>query len=266
MNIIAVDDELINIQAMDEMLTECAPKDHVQTFQFSKDALEYAKNNPVDVAFLDIEMPVMNGISLAKQLKQYHPYVNIIFATGYMQYGPQASKLRSSGYLMKPVDKEQIEEELKLLRFPVNEASKPEADKPDIQVITFGSFHLLYKGEEIRFNRSKSKEAFAYLIDRGGIPIDRKEICRVLFEDQDYDRKTQKYLNNILSDMKASLQQAGLSSILKMGFNSYAVDITKISCDLYDYRKGDIDAINSFCGKYMEEYSWGEYTLGSLYQ
>ena len=103
----------------------------------------------------------MSGLEVAKQLKLWNPKINIIFVTAYDQYMLSAYKLRISGYLMKPVTKEDIAEELNNLRIPV--MAKPENV---LVAACFGNFEVFVNGESLSFTRSKTKELLAYLIDR----------------------------------------------------------------------------------------------------
>ena len=56
--------------------------------------MEYARENPVEAAFLDIEMPVMNGLVLAQKLRELIPGIVIIFVTGYEQYAMDAFRIK----------------------------------------------------------------------------------------------------------------------------------------------------------------------------
>ena len=104
MKIIAVDDEQVSLGLLcaDE-IRKVVPQDELVTFRLPQEALEYAKSNSFDVAFFDIEMPGMNGIELAKKIKQLQPRTNFIFVTAYTKYTLDAVQLHSSGYLLKPV-------------------------------------------------------------------------------------------------------------------------------------------------------------------
>ena len=88
-------------------------------FDEPEDLLDAAKEGGCDVAFLDIHMSGMTGVELAKALKGVNPKMNIIFVTGFSEYTGDAMALRASGYIMKPVTKEAVEEELSELRFPI---------------------------------------------------------------------------------------------------------------------------------------------------
>ena len=78
-----------------------------------------AKENGCDVAFLDIHMRGMTGVQVAKKLKEINPKLNIIFVTGFSEYKGEAMDMKASGYIMKPVTKEEVAQELEELRFPI---------------------------------------------------------------------------------------------------------------------------------------------------
>ena len=113
MRILAADDEVL----AREMLVDAikASIEDCELFDFSKPSqlLEFAQNNPAcDIAFLDIHMRGMNGVELAKKLKDITPTINIIFVTGFDEYTGDAMRLHASGYIMKPVTKEKIDHEM----------------------------------------------------------------------------------------------------------------------------------------------------------
>lgn len=258
MRILAVDDEQMALELIKEELMEIVPDAEIVCFQFPEDALMYIQTTKCDIAILDIEMPQMSGILLAKKLKAYYPDINIIFATAYSEYGLEAMQMHASGYLLKPVKREQLKSELENLRFPVDIA------KSDIQAKTFGGFELLVHGEPVHFGRSKSKEMLAYLIDCHGASATKKEIAAILFENQEYTKANQDYMNKIVRELGKNLKEAGAERIFIKSHNSYAVKISEFSCDLYEYENGDPMAINKFHGEYMKQYSWAEETLGTL--
>ena len=102
MNIIAVDDEALALGYMLKILKEAAPGSRFKGFEDPFAALDYLRENPVDIAFLDIEMYGLNGIELAKRFKEAAPSVKIIFSTGFPDYALDAFSVHASGYLLKP--------------------------------------------------------------------------------------------------------------------------------------------------------------------
>ena len=120
MNIIAVDDERLAIVSLERAIKDAIPDCNLACFDISVDALEYAQSNPIDVAFLDVNMPEMNGLELAEKLMELYENINIIFVTGYMEYGADATNLHASGYLMKPINTEKVLASMANLRKPIN--------------------------------------------------------------------------------------------------------------------------------------------------
>ena len=57
-------------------------------------------------------MPKMNGIRLAVKIKETHPDMHIIFLTGYAQYALEALRVHANGYLLKPIEQEQLKAEI----------------------------------------------------------------------------------------------------------------------------------------------------------
>ncbi len=139
-----------------------------------------------------------------------------------------------------------------------------ESNSEKLVVKTFGNFELFYKGEIVKFKRSKSKELIAYLIDRKGASVQTQELVAALWEDQVVDHNTRSQLQNLTADIRSTFDRLGIKNVFLKGFNSYAIKVENVDCDYYKFLAGDVPAINSFMGEYMNNYSWGEFTLGAL--
>ncbi len=101
-------------------------------------------------------------------------------------------------------------------------------------------------------------------MDRKGASVSKKELASVLWENEPYTRSLQSHLYKLISDMQSSLRDAGAAEIVILRRGVYALDATKVTCDYFDYLKGDIVAVNSYLGEYMSNYSWAEFTTGLL--
>ncbi len=257
MNILVADDEQYALDNLVKIIkeTEYEKKENVNIAAFSEpeEIAEYAKDNKVDVAFLDVEMGSMTGIEVAKQLKQLNPKVNIVFVTAYDQYMSQAIKLRMSGYVEKPVTKEKIQIELEDLKYPVQPI---EAGK--IVVRCFGNFEVFVDGKILEFEKAKTKEMLAYLIDRYGSSVTTGELRSVLWEDATTDVNTRSYLSKTKKDLVATLKKAGIRDLFIETRGKYSIDVSKITCDYYNYINDLPDGIRAYNGEYMSQYSWGE--------
>lgn len=67
-----------------------------------------------------------------------------------------------------------------------------------------------------------------------------------------------------MRELELSLTSAGIGDIFIKRRNYYAIDTSKLVCDMYEYENGNPAAMNLFNGEYMTQYSWSELTLGNL--
>lgn len=117
--VILVEDEPVILSGFLHILEETIPNIQVFGFQTGREAVEFARANRIDAAFLDIELCGESGIETANTLTEIYPRINIIFLTGHSEYTRDALEMHCSGYIMKPLTPEKIREEIRHLRFPV---------------------------------------------------------------------------------------------------------------------------------------------------
>lgn len=256
MTILAVDDEKLALASLTEQLAQVLPEAQIIACRKPSEALATVREQPCELAFLDIEMREMDGITLAKRIKRMYPQTNIIFTTGYSEYGMEAFSLHASGYLLKPVSTEQIREELDNLRHPIQLENGKK-----LQARTFGNFEVYVGGEPLSFHYSKTKELFAYLIDREGAVCSNKELMSVLWES---DEPHLSYMQKIRKDLQNVLQEAGCEDVFVNKWGGCGINTDRIDCDYYDWIAGIPYAVNAYRGEYMAQYSWAELTHGSL--
>ena len=256
MRILCLDDEELALQMLEICVKKAKPDAEVWSFDDQDDLLEDAADYGCDVAFLDIHMRGMNGVEVAKRLKDINPKMNIIFVTGFSEYKGDAMDLKASGYIMKPVTKEEVERELNDLRYP---SMIPQKDAL-LKVQCFGNFDVFTPdGEHVRFERSKSKEVFAYLVHRHGASCTTKDIHAAIFEDEPYDKKTQNLLQTYVYAMIKSLKAVGAEDAVVRSYNSLAVNTSVLDCDYYRFMELDPGAVNSYEMEYMTQYSWADF-------
>jgi len=261
MDIIAVDDEYLALLALEEAIRGAVPDCTLHGFCTSSDALAYARKNQVDIAFLDIEIDEMDGLALAKSIKDIYGKTNIVFATGFSHYAMWSYKVGASDYLLKPVTKEAVAKALERLRDSVSE----KADT-SVRVQTFGNFEVYLDGVPVAFSRSKSKELLAYLIDRQGASASTQEIAAILWEDREYDISLKNQTQTVISEMMKTLRDNGMDGLINKSWNQISVDRAKVSCDYYDLLNWELSAVNAYQGEYMRNYSWAEMTTAALAQ
>ena len=101
------------------VLEEVFPNANISGFTKPSEAIQYARNNPVALAFLDIEMGKHNGLDLCRELQQIDPQTDVIFLTAYMDYSLDAWKTGAAGFILKPITAAGIRSQLSRIRFPL---------------------------------------------------------------------------------------------------------------------------------------------------
>jgi DNA-binding LytR/AlgR family response regulator len=102
---IVVDDEQMNRKLIEEYISQVSFLEHVASCKNAFEAIEVLENQPVDLMFLDIQMPGMIGTDFLKILKK-KPMT--VFITAYLQYALEGYELEVIDYLMKPLSIERF--------------------------------------------------------------------------------------------------------------------------------------------------------------
>ncbi len=258
MNTIVVDDRQLAVNAMLQIMKEIDPEGSHAGLIDAEEAISYVKDHHPDVAFLDVEMPGMNGLELAEKMQQLHSAINIVFVTGHVEYAFDAHKVFASGYLVKPATREEVEQVLANLRHPLIQS------QPDIFVRCFGNFEVFVRGEPVVFRRTKSKELFAYLVDNNGARVSMGELLSCLWEDGENSTSRNSQLRMFISDVRKTFEDLGFADVIVKEYNAVAVRTEMLSCDYFDFLNGDANAANAWRGEYMRQYSWGEMRIPEI--
>lgn len=255
MKAIAVDDEIYMLEALEEAVSASADIESTKAFSSCSAALAYAAENPIDIAFLDINMRGIGGLGLAEKLAELQPRCKIVFCTGHEEYAVSAFQLHVSGYLMKPITPEAVQKE-------IDHIKGAKSTEKLLTAKCFGNFEVFFNGEILPFKRKKAKELLAVLIDRGGAGMTAKQICAILFPDDTDDTKNAAYLRQIIMDLKHTLKAIHAEDVLKHDTPYYRINTDLIKCDYLSFLETGKPL---FLGEYMSQYSWAEETCAMLH-
>jgi transcriptional regulator with XRE-family HTH domain len=117
-NIIMVDDNKVILSYNQLILEEVAPNAAIASFSRPQEAIEYAKKHRTDLAFLDIEMGVISGFDLCRELLEINPCTKVVYLTAYPEYSLNAWGTDACGFMVKPLITEDVRRQLKKLRYP----------------------------------------------------------------------------------------------------------------------------------------------------
>jgi two-component system LytT family response regulator len=213
MKAILIDDELNALKSLAwEIQTFCPAVEVVNQFVKPQDALSFLKAHEVDLIFLDIEMPGMNGFQFLDHCTQRN--FKVVITTAYDQYAIQAIKQHAFDYLLKPIDSDdlktciekvsiEIKAEKSSLQFEKILTDFSQKNNSSFQKISFNA-----DGKLLFFNLNdilyfKSEGNYSYI----------------------YSNKTQKKLiNHNLKSVEEKLMDYPFSRI----HNSFIINLSKI--------------------------------------
>ena len=116
--VIIVDDSKVILSDCLAVMGEVMPNAAITGFIWPMEAIEYARNNRIALAVLDIELGTESGLALCDTLLEINPCTNIVFLTAYADYSLDAWRTNASGFMLKPLTAENVREQLKKLRYP----------------------------------------------------------------------------------------------------------------------------------------------------
>ena len=228
-----MDDQQLITELMRRLLTKIDPQGTHLTAATVPQALELLRQYCVEIVFLDIEMPGINGIEAARSFKEITEELNIIFVTGHPEYSFEAYGVYPSGFLVKPVSERDIQRELQHLRFPLK-------SNQCLLKVRCSPFGLFVNGQPFSFGRDRTIELFAYLIYKKGAFCTNGELLGILWEG---DPNKQGHLRQLVLDMRKSLGEIGAESMIIKKYGRIGVDFHALQCE------GDPEEI-------LEEYQW----------
>lgn len=119
-----VDDETDALDLLEKLLLETGKVEIIEKISNPLNVeCSIAKNKP-DAIFLDIKMPYYNGLKLLENIRKYKETLPVIYVTAHNNYGVKAVKLRAFDYLLKPVDRKELQTVIEKL---LNENKKKNA-------------------------------------------------------------------------------------------------------------------------------------------
>lgn len=163
MKYIIVDDDEMARASLASMCEKISDIELIETFDSGLPALEFLKKNPIDLIFLDIQMPDLSGIDL---VKNFDDLPQIIFTTGHSEYALEAFEYQVTDFLVKPIEFprliKSVERAKKLGEMPLNSANKMEEIyvKVDGRFVRLSLEDVLYiesLGDYVTFRTDKEK-------------------------------------------------------------------------------------------------------------
>ncbi|PIC94858.1 hypothetical protein CSV69_14585 [Sporosarcina sp. P26b] len=228
---VLVDDEMLVLNYLEKIVGETTDIEVIGTFTDPELALIEIPRLEPDVLFLDVDMPEMNGMELGEKLIQINnnDEMAIVFVTAYEQYAMHAFELNAIHYILKPVDKQSVEEVLN--RVYKKKRITREETKTVGEICLFGNIHLRMNDSRTEFMTAKLEELLALLIMHRKNGISKWQIIDILWEEHSME-KSQQNLYTMIFRLKKTLKKAGIPVELERKNGMYKIMLPRVHCDL----------------------------------
>ncbi len=251
MHVIYVDDEIPAINNFKFTVASFPEIKELNTFQSGEEALEFTKSHTVDAAFLDMEMPGIHGLELARALRAYEPEIRIVFVTAYGQYALDAFNVDAVGYVLKPYTAADIRKELSKCAYRPLPTHR-------VVIETMPTFSITVDGKPLHIASGKSREMLALLVDSGERGFSVGECIARLWPERPNDSTAQSLCRMTWKRLTDALKTVGADDVVYTSDNRRYIKADAVSCDLYRILAGDKQASRKYNGEYLSEYQWSE--------
>lgn len=257
MRAIVVDDEPVMVRHFERESRNFPELNLKASFTSGKEALEYAEHNSIEVAFLDVEMPEINGIDLAVELRKLRPDMLIVFVSAY-DYVRDSNKIGGDYYLMKPYDRE-------MMRLMIDRITLlASRQKRRVYIHMFGTFTVTFDGKPVPL-RGKAKEILAYVAMFRGEEVSNQTIFSALWEDKPYGNREMTLYYHAMKRLKETLGEYHLEELLISNARGQMLNTDMVDCDYYAWQDENAGKTEKFSGYFLSEYSWSENYLADLF-
>jgi len=277
MKAILVDDEPLALEFLERQLKEVSDISIVHKFVDFKMNKDTKLIEEIDIIFLDIEMPEINGIQLAEKLLEIKPALIIVFVTAFQEYAVQAFELDSLDYIVKPVQLDRLKKTIKRIEKKMKYSYVESVSKNSelrINVCRELSFEITKNNPKIvQWRTTKAQELFLYLLFHNGKTLRKSELADLLWPNVDFNNDYSQ-LYTAIYHIRQNLKKFSNFISLKNVGEGYHLAINNVSIDIVEWESSiasappiDKNSINNYevimdlyTGAYLQEhdYLWAE--------
>ncbi|MDF2724230.1 MAG: histidine kinase [Paenibacillus sp.] len=240
--VMLVDDEESALDYLEMLLNEIENIQVVGKYINPVRMLEQFALAKADVVLLDIQMPGIQGMELAAQLRQLHPHVRIIFTTAYSEYAIAAFEMDAMDYLLKPFSKQRLHDALarytERVRPGLASAEAGKEEPPRIQLLGGLYIHVpSVTGGALSWGRQKEKELCAFLLHHVGKPMTANAIIEAVWPESD-PFNARSYLYTCVSSLRKNLKLQQIPiEISKLGNDGYRAAVDGLPIDAAEFER-----------------------------
>ena len=188
-NVLIVDDDPVAMEAARSAAALFVDEKRILTASNSVEMMRILTTTPIDLAFLDMEMPDTDGFTVADYLVKVQPKAKFVFLTGHTELGAKSYEYEPMDFLVKPVSVMRLQKTFE--RFDRQRSSAPSAGR--IAVETSMGFVMIAPDDILYISRD-SRKAVIHIGKREYVVNNALTELELMFEDHDIIRCHQSFL------------------------------------------------------------------------
>lgn len=248
MKVVLIDDEQHALDSLERKLNSIGQIDICGSFLFPSEGKAYILMNDVDVVFLDIQLPEINGLELAEEIQNSKPHITIVFVTAFDKYAVQAFELHALDYLVKPFNKERLEKTVSRIQGYL-ESKKAISYSTLIQVNMFKQLSIesqQYKKQFFNWRTLRAQELFLYLLQNRGQFIQKSRLIELLWEDAEPSKVFPLLYTTVYQVRKVLKPYHNHIKIISKN-NAYMLELKEVKIDVVEWEKqlNEMEVIHS---------------------
>nr|WP_033404678.1 response regulator [Paenibacillus fonticola] len=238
MKVILVDDEKLALNYLERQLLKQDGIDVIGRFTNPLLGREQILQQDVDVVFLDISLPEINGIELAEQILERKPNMHVVFVTAYNEHAVKAFELNALDYIVKPIAADRLVKTIDRIRDRIKTESR-EADSADRTIrmnvlkqvaieTSPGEFSIM------QWRTTKAQELFLYLLQHRGQLVRKSALIELLWPEYEMD-KVYSQLYTAVYHIRKTLEPHGERFQITNTTEGYILKIQDVMLDVEEW-------------------------------
>jgi len=237
LRVVLIDDEQLALDYLEKLFKKIGGVEIIGKYTNPYTGLKEIRDGQPDVVFLDIEMPEINGLELAKKIKNSLPNVKIVYVTAHSEYAVEAFEIIAADYIVKPFRQERL---IKTISNLLEMTGKKAVFSPMVCCLNKLHFKMNGKDSEVMnvyWRTSKSRELFAYLVHHRGKFVRKVDLLEYFWSNfNSNDGYSQLY--STIYQIRQTLKSTNFPIEIINYDNSYRLELNEVLVDVDEWENG----------------------------
>ena len=224
MKVIVVEDILPTLEHLVAELSSIDGVTVAGAFSRPSEAQAQLDHLAPDAAFLDVDLPGISGIELARRIHLRNPRTAVVFITAHSRFAVDAFSVEALDFLLKPIETADLIRSVERIRRSLESRDSVASELPTAQISMFGGFQVKdAQGVQVRWLSAKHEEFLAYLLLLEH-PVTKWSLAEILWPDSDA-QKSERNFDMALFRIRAKIQSHALPIQLVADKGRYRIQL-----------------------------------------